>query len=192
MTASANSASERKIEHRLVKGDYGSDADIGVFSIDMTEHDTRNHHWIHFPDGQVRKWYNWERIDKARAEEMEAFDMAPRLKVSYRPIAKELSNAYETMLILFFLALAALLIDGLIVLIADQFFDFADALLNSRIGAVVQDIIWITLSILGIICCVCHVGSIRWNNDTRDDEIPHAWYRAVQDSQRKEQDNGWI
>ena len=80
--------SKPKVEHRLIKGDYGSDIDIGVVSIDYTErYDRKTHHWVKFPDGQVRKHYNWELIDKARAEEMEAFDMAPRLKVSYRPIS---------------------------------------------------------------------------------------------------------
>jgi len=45
-------------------------------------------HWITFPDGSVRRRYNYRIIEHCDGETMSAFEALPTFKVSYRPIAK--------------------------------------------------------------------------------------------------------
>lgn len=178
-------------DHYLVKGDYGSDADVGVITV-KDDFDSRRHHWIHLPDGQVRKWYEKEQISKAKAEEMEAFEMAPRLKVSYRPISKFIHEHHEIVLVLWFILLAVLFVDGLIFLCIEQFFAKGVALMQSFWGKLINTIIFWIFGILSVMEVTCLYASVRFENNTKDDKRPRIWWLEQQKRRDNKKDIGWI
>lgn len=165
---------EPRYETRIVTGDYGSQDDIGVIEI-LDTHESRNHHWVHFPDGQVRKWYSSRKVTNQQdLDIVEAFDLLPKLKVSYRPVTRWFSNQSEGWCIIALLLLCGLLIEGGIDLFV-SFFGGPDIVNHPWVS-------WFSaILVYGFIATtvwagVCLWFSNRYHTNTRYDERPREWW----------------
>ncbi len=174
-------------------GDYGSGEEIGVATVEYTSANRQlHHHWITFPDGQVRKEYNYRSVEPAVVEEMDAFDMLPRLKVTYRPVAGAIGEYSEMFLFFWVALLCVLVIDGAVMLICHQFLGQSaiDVIYNTKIGKFIQDAIWLAFGITGGLSLICGWMHFRYNEPTRDDAIPKEWERA-QLKKIGNEEHGW-
>lgn len=185
--------SKNKTIWRLVLDDYERTNDIGVVEV-INEREHLMHHWVTFPDNQVRQWYNHRELTNADADMMISFEMVPQLKVSYRPISKLIVNLSEYFYMWFFLILAAFIVCSVSVLtgtmLADYFFQVESSIFfnNFPINYITG---WFSalITFLGISCLICNWAVKRYYRDTIDDKEPHQW--SV-DKFTDERDSGWI
>lgn len=174
--------------YRVVLGDYGSEEEIGIVSIDKLR---RRHickrHWITLSNGNKRGWYNYREISESDFDVLKTFESLPELKVSYRPISKNVCSYMfkheEDLNTIFMISLYGLAITGLILI------------LQLLLG--VSNIAWVKTT-WGIIFSVCFVigytGSFlaivvqsicwsRYNRGTKHDQEPRRYHEYMTDEE---------
>lgn len=170
---------DNEVEYRLVFGDYGSKEEIGVIAIEYPrDHTVRlEHHWVKFPNGTKRKWYNYREISQSDYDILTSFDSIPKLKVSYREWYKKvfhLGDSMEKFTIIFILAS---LIWGYYIMLCGIGWGVADEQLTSLLGMIISGSC-MTGTIGGFsFLFLCTKLEIRYHRDTDDDLEPRRWQK---------------
>jgi len=161
--------SEKK-EHRLVLSDE-SEEQVGIVVIDRSKtFDNKGYHWIHMPNGQVRKWYRFKNIDASDFDMLLTFKSLPKLKVSYRNISGKISS-YDSEFFYELLTIFAIpaLLWGIVIMFTGIGWQNADALINHWVGIFITILTGGGFCFLLTVCIITEVCSNRYRGLTKHD-----------------------
>jgi len=175
-----------KIEYRIILSDRTEDnllaEDIGLIKLkkqlvpqfgtsDKMESRVPNH-WITFPDGSVRRRYNYRTIEHCDGETMSAFEALPMFKVSYRPIAKFCKMWSEFVLgVMLFVMLLTFVIGGIggLYFAATKESIFSFTMYGFPVGYYASYVVGVSGFASIILYTLFRLGENRYTHSTKDD-----------------------
>jgi hypothetical protein len=145
--------------------DYdGPLADIGYAVINRKH---LHYHWVKFPDGQLRRNYNFREVDIADADILEAFGLLPLLEVRYRPFSKILTRVHKFVIPMLFASMASFLLTATLITIGVIYGGGELSLSNTVYSTLMLIVPILIVSALGSI--VSGIGTYRYRRYTKDD-----------------------
>ena len=160
------------IKYHLVTSDIFSSSDkeedIGIISV-KDDYESREHHWVTFPDKTIRRNYSSRKIDSTDYDLLDAFGVVPVLKVSYRPISKFLNECSEFVALFIVLVVGIIFVIGLGLIYASQVDGLVNMILNNSYAFNTLTVVAIAIPLSVCFLLAVLVGENRWLRLTKYD-----------------------